>query len=91
MYNLFVLFGCVYGDVVYDGYGLCLFIVECGKIVFVEFLYGGKVVLIFFVWLIDGKCLLWFVWLFKECVLLLFYWKVMFKGCEWFVKFVIVG
>jgi sulfide:quinone oxidoreductase len=71
---------------IYDGYGSCPLTVERGKIVFAEFLYGGKVAPSFPKWVIDGTRPSRTAWYLKERVLPPLYWLAMLKGREWLAK-----
>lgn len=70
-------------EAAYDGYGSCPLTVKRGKIVFVEFGYGGVLLPSFPRWLIDGRKPSRAPWLLKEEILPPIYWNAMLKGREW--------
>jgi sulfide:quinone oxidoreductase len=67
----------------YDGYGSCPLTVERGKIVLVEFGYGGALLPSFPSWLLDGTKPSRAAWYLKDRVLPMIYWHGMLKGREW--------
>jgi sulfide:quinone oxidoreductase len=76
----------VKGEAHYDGYGSRPLIVERGKIVLAEFLYGGKLAPTFPKWLIDGTRPSRAAWYLKERLLPPLYWQGMLKGREWLAQ-----
>jgi sulfide:quinone oxidoreductase len=85
-HNLLAARGLLKGEAKYDGYGSCPLTVERGKIVFAEFLYGGKVAPTFPKWLIDGTKPSTLAWYLKERILPPLYWDAMLKGREWLAR-----
>ena len=85
-HNLMVMRGVIQNEAQYDGYGSCPLTVERGKIVFAEFLYGGKLAPSFPKWLIDGQRPSRLAWYLKARLLPPLYWEGMLKGREWMVK-----
>jgi sulfide:quinone oxidoreductase len=85
-HNVLASIGKAQGQATYDGYGSCPLTVERGKIVFAEFLYGGKVAPTFPTWLIDGTRPSRLAWILKARLLPPVYWKAMLKGREWLVQ-----
>jgi sulfide:quinone oxidoreductase len=63
----------------YDGYGSCPIVVARGKVVLVEFAYGGKLAPTF---PLDPLKPRWSFWLMKRYVLPFVYWALMLKGHE---------
>jgi sulfide:quinone oxidoreductase len=85
-HNVLVELGKLKGYAGYDGYGSCPLMVERGKIVLAEFLYGGKLAPSFPHWLVDGTKPSRLAWLLKERILPPLYWKGMLKGHEWMAE-----
>jgi sulfide:quinone oxidoreductase len=68
----------------YDGYGSCPLVVERGKVVLAEFLYGGK--LAPSIPFLDSTRPRWLGWFMKTRMFPVLYFDFMLKGREWLAK-----